>query len=678
MKRQAGLSLMPLLAPILVTTSVVATMLVACTSPPSTSQPTDSGTWFVEVEEEGGYWLGPDTLQMVGSDPLDESPPELRLSWNGRDVPYFPSRTDKGWGLFLFAADHATRYTRRTAFRLDVGVPGTVMQLEEATAAASPAGGLVTLHREEDQRYLPQADAVIPWFWEPLYTPGVITHTVELDEALPGPITVTLHLWSHTASSANPDHLLRLKWDGQQVGEWEWDGLGMQHLTASWDEAHPGGEHALAFEAPELPGVSVAMAWLDGWDVTYRRQVEADGTIWRAEGTATHVGAGIEGYVLDVTDPFAPQGLRSIPAEGTVGTVPGHRYWAGELVEASSPLEVRPAQQVDLDDLGDVTYLALAPAEFHVSLQTLLEHRRGQGLETTVVTPQAVYDTFGNGRPAPEAIRAMVQSLPGLRYLLVVGDGAAESDGYDGDVGLLRVVVPLARTTVLGETPNDAFFGYDGNGKPSVAVGRLPASTPGEVAAMVEKTILWETQEATPEALLLSDDEAEFSTLIGEIAALLPPGIPTQRVDAGEEGSREKALELLRDGPVWLNYNGHGSLTLLCDEGILTLEDGKSWRKPVLVVAWTCLAAHYIHPTQVSMAETWLREPKGGAVAFLGPVGETTTGEQTPFARVFYQALLEKQRMGDAWLAALQAGGSQDVARGFVILGDPALQVLGE
>jgi hypothetical protein len=614
----------------------------------------------------------------VGADPLDKSAPELRLSWDQQDVPYFPFHTDKGWGLFFFAADRATRYTRRTAFRLEVGAPGTVMQLEEAPATTSPADGLTVLHREEDHRYLPQADAAIPWFWEPLYTPGVITHTVELDEALPGPITVTLHLWSHTASSANPDHLLRLKWDGQQVGEWDWDGLGMQHLTASWDEGHPDGEHALAIEAPELPGASVAMVWLDGWDVTYRQQIEADGTVWWAEGTATRVGAESGGYVLDVTDPFAPQNLHSIPAGGTVATVPGHRYWAGGLVEASSPLEVRPAQKVDLDDLGDVTYLALAPAEFHASLQALLEHRREQELETAVVTPQAAYDTFGNGRPAPEAIRAMVQSLPGLRYLLVVGDGAAESDGYDGEVGALRVVVPLARTTVLGETPNDAFFGYDGNGQPGVAVGRFPASSPGEVVGMVEKTILWETQEGLPGALLLSDDEAEFSTLIGEIATLLPPEIQTQQVDAGAEGSREKALELLRDGPIWLNYNGHGSLTLLCDEGILTLEDGKSWRKPALVVAWTCLAAHYIHPTQVSIAETWLREPKGGAVAFLGPVGETTTGEQTPFARAFYQALLEKQRMGDAWLTALQAGGSQDVARGFIILGDPALRVLGE
>ncbi len=74
------------------------------------------------------------------------------------------------------------------------------------------------------------------------------------------------------------------------------------------------------------------------------------------------------------------------------------------------------------------------------------------------------------------------------------------------------------------------------------------------------------------------------------------------------------------------------------------------------------------------MAETWMRAEEGGAVAFLGPVGETITSEQEPFARAFYRALPEVERIGDAWLVALQEGGSPDVAWGYVLLGDPALR----
>jgi hypothetical protein len=70
-----------------------------------------------------------------------------------------------------------------------------------------------------------------------------------------------------------------------------------------------------------------------------------------------------------------------------------------------------------------------------------------------------------------------------------------------------------------------------------------------------------------------------------------------------------------------------------------------------------------------------MRAPGSGAVAFLGPVGETTTGEQKPFIQAFYTALKEKERLGDGWLAALQVEGSRDVAAGYTLLGDPALRI---
>jgi hypothetical protein len=79
-----------------------------------------------------------------------------------------------------------------------------------------------------------------------------------------------------------------------------------------------------------------------------------------------------------------------------------------------------------------------------------------------------------------------------------------------------------------------------------------------------------------------------------------------------------------------------------------------------------------VHPAAESLGESWLRARRGGAAAFLGPVGETTVEEQVGFARAFYRALAGGDRLGDAWLAALQAGGSRDVAWGYVLLGDPA------
>jgi len=269
-----------------------------------------------------------------------------------------------------------------------------------------------------------------------------------------------------------------------------------------------------------------------------------------------------------------------------------------------------------------------------------------------------------------------VQSLPKLRYLLLAGDGVADPAGYDADAGPVRVVVPFTRTTVLGETPADGCYSLSAAGEPTIAVGRFPAETVAGIQVMVEKTLSWEAAQQPPTPIFVADDEPAFSDMLAEIIPLVPGGEQAERLDAGEAGSRERLLTALNRGPSWFTYSGHGSLSQLCDEEILTLNDGQNWKQPSVVIAWTCLAGHFAHPTQASLAEAWMQTPGGGAVAFLGPVGETTIFEQRPAAQVFYRALARQPRLGDAWLQVLQdKNNAADVRWGFLILGDPALHV---
>lgn len=556
------------------------------------------------------------------------------------------------------------------------------MATEEPALApgASPGAGLVTLRWEEDHRYVPQAETEIPWFWQPIRAPsgGGVTETLLLPDALTGPMTVTLHVWSHTASPASPDHGLLLRWDGEPIEEWEWDGQAMQRLTTSLagteEEAH-----ALALDTLPLPGVEAALVWLDGWEVTYRRRIVADGSVWRAEAGALRVSeARAGGRVVDVTEPFAPQDLGPVAAGDEVGVTPGHLYWVGVLEDAPSPAGTRAARELDVEALQGVDYLVIGPVPFHDALQELLEHRRSQGLTVAMVDPQAVYDVLGVGQPDPGALHSLVGRLPSLEYLLLVGDATVEPQGYSGEPGALRVVTPFTRTKGLGETPADGLLGTDREGRPSVAVGRFPAQSVEDVTAMVEKTIRWESEEAVENGravLLVQDDGAEFERAAERIAALLPSEPAVERFDVGEDASRAGLLAALDRGPAWLTYTGHGSLAMLSDEGYLTSDDGKRWRDPAVVLAWTCLAAYYAHPTEESIAEAWLRTPRGGSVAFLGPVGETTCREQEPLVRAFYSALRERERLGDAWVDALRAGQADDVRWGYTLLGDPALLV---
>ncbi len=641
-------------------------LLSGCRGVPAAPEASETGAeaWTLETPGDTTVWLAPDWLRARGVDV--SAPLNFRLTWRGDAVPVLPIEQKGGWGALFFAPAERSRYTPRSTFHLQINAEGARLSEDQVEpSAASPAPVRVTLTREQDLRYLPQATAPTPWVWQSLYAPHALTQTVTLTDAVGGAVTASVQLWSHTDS----DHRALLRWDGDVVGEWAWEGQGMQTLTATWTLREPAGAHALTLETPSVAEDRVAVVWLDRWALTYPRAGAALGLL-TATGSAFTVPP--EAHVVDVTASTSPTLVPTTETQASV--IPGHRYWVGTLEDAAEPLAWRPRESLDVDALAAVDYLAVAPAPFHAAVQPLLDYREAQGLTPALVTPQAVYDHSGAGRPDPEAIRSLVRALPALRYLLLVGDATTEREGYVGEAGALRIVTPFTRTRVLGETPADAWLGADGHGQPQVAVGRIPAATPADVRAVVEKTQRWESQAAS-QPLLLHDDEAEFRALVTDLAPLLPDPSPPV-LDAGAPDARSAALAAL-DSPTWLIYNGHGSLRQLGDEGVLTLEDGATWQAPALVNMWTCLSAHFTHPQQPSLAEAWLAAPDAGAVAFLGPVGETLTAEQRPFAQSFYRALDEHPRLGDAWLAALRqtAGGAPDVRWGFVLLGDPALHV---
>jgi hypothetical protein len=234
----------------------------------------------------------------------------------------------------------------------------------------------------------------------------------------------------------------------------------------------------------------------------------------------------------------------------------------------------------------------------------------------------------------------------------------------------------------MGRTPSDHSLvqgmGGKSEGEPLVAVGRFPATTATEVAAMVEKTLAWDSppRGSMPRNMLLVDDEPSFERLADDLAAIQAPDA---RVSASEPDARAKLLRWLRaesDRSGIITYSGHGSLPMLGDEKFLTREDAGAWRAPTVVVAWTCLCANITHPTHEGLGEAWLRAPEGVA-ALVGPTGETTTADQRPMALAFRQAWVDGARLGDALLQGWRATPSRDAEVSFILLGDPALPMQG-
>lgn len=649
-----GPRLLPLLAP-----------------PPSTPAVLEESAGFLDFAASGPARLDADALRALGFDPKADTAPTLRLSWRGTPIPLLPWRTAQGWNVLFYVPEGATRFSPFATLRWERDGASSPMMTRIPAAADAPAAETAwrTLHIEEDTRYLPQATADVPWFWQSLYAPNAFTPDLALSDWAPGPMTVTVRLWSHSsAAGVNPDHIARLYWGDTLIQEWSWDGTGMQTLTAAWT---PSAQATLRFETPAIPGIT-PVVWLDALDVTYTARVRAGSTLWQAQTEALRVAdATPESLAWELSDPLAPVLLNPWNPQA-LRVEPGQRYWFGVPEQVPGPVAWRAAQP--LPALApDTTYLVIAPEAFHAALTPLLEARRAEGLSVALVTPQAAYDAYGDGQPDPQALRALIRSLPHLRYGLLVGDGSAAVDGYAGAAGALRVPTPYVRTFYVGETPADGWLGMDDTGQARVAIGRFPAQTPEDVAAMVAKTLAWEQGGGAQQAVLLSDAEGEFADFINTLQPLLPAS-DARRVDAGEPDARTRLLDMLGAARTWVTYCGHGSLTQLSKSELLTFED--TWTQPAFFVSWTCLSAYFIHPQQEGLGEIWMRQPRGGVVAFLGPTGETTSGEQSPYAQAFYRALATQTRVGDAWLEALQQGLSGDDARwSFILLGDPALRV---
>jgi hypothetical protein len=525
---------------------------------------------------------------------------------------------------------------------------------------------------------MPQVRAPEPWLWEPVFSGGRLTHTLTLTEAVSGPITLTARLWTQKRLPGTSPNL-PIWWDGDQVGEWRGDGPAEQSWKAALPETDPGDVHTLVVQVPAPEKDMVSKFWLDGWGIAFRRPLvmEMPGVTWTAEARKAIIAGGKSDdrrRLLDVTDPAAPVDL-GVVSDDQAPTEPGHRYWLGVPWRAPAPERTRPRTTVDRASLDQIDYLIIAPEPFWEALQPLIEHRRNEGLTVSRLTPTQVYDAFGDSRPDPEAIRALVQQLHEqgqLRYLLLVGDASVHLDGYAGEQGALRVITSLAPTTYLHETPSDQAMISDRAGQPLVAVGRFPAETAAQVKTIVDKTILWE-QTGLASALILSDDQPSFGQFADEMAPLLP--VESQRLDAAQDDARPRVLEALEEEGAWLNYVGHGSLALWGDEKVLQRED--EWSQPAIVTVWACLSGYFVHPEQDSLAEVWLRSTQGGAAAFVGPTGETYLNQQQPLARVFYQEVQKGKPIGDALLSAWQAAtdAEADAARSYLLLGDPALRI---
>ncbi|MGC9396098.1 MAG: C25 family cysteine peptidase [Anaerolineae bacterium] len=636
--------------------------------------------WTLLVRADGPRWLGPDWWRAQGLDPTTLAPEHIRLTHSEEVIPTLWLSSADGPGLLFYGEATPGRLGPVGGYHLALDTDEVpAMSLADLFVIMSPAqfqaATPATVWLEEDNVYRPTAPPDTNWLWTSFNTAPALTLTVTLTEAVTAPVTLTLRLWGQSSMPQNPDHHIRVLWNGEPVDDHYWDGNQLEEWTVV-APAPRQGDNELVVISPGDTDAPVEVTWLDRVGVTWQRALKHTGG-WESWIAGTEpvacwdaVPEGQVSVVFVGGDGSTRGGLVEHDAAGRVCVAQqrGERGWLGDLEDTPAPDVIRPRERIG-EDVPAADYLVIAPRVFHAALAPLVEARAAEGLAVALVTPEQIYDAYGSGVPGAEAIRAAVTALHTsgqLRYLLLVGDASADPQALWQAKSTL-VPTGWERTYFLGDTASEHALVLGDDGEPLVAIGRFPASTIIEVQAMVDKTLAWKP---TARLLLLHDDEPEFVAMTD---ALVKVSAPDLRLGDEEGDTRRDLLRWLRDAPGVLIYSGHGSLPVLGDEKFLTVDDAGAWGGPTVVAAWTCLSANFTHPTHMGLSEAWLRHPEG-AVAFVGPTAETTTGEQSAMTLAFQRALVDGATIGDALLAGWRAAQSKDAEISFVLLGDPALQ----
>ena len=155
-----------------------------------------------------------------------------------------------------------------------------------------------------------------------------------------------------------------------------------------------------------------------------------------------------------------------------------------------------------------------------------------------------IYDAFSYGIVSPQAIKDFISyaydnwTKPAPKYVLIVGDATYDVKDNWGAGSVTYVPTYLTFTEYLGETATDQWFvqvaGPDA--LPDLSIGRLPANSVAEAAAMVNKIIAYEQADNTKSwekaVLLVADNQIEdfesvFETINEDAAAVLPTAMDT-------------------------------------------------------------------------------------------------------------------------------------------------------
>ena len=692
----------------------------------------------ISLRETGVYQLTAGALASRGMDLGEIDPATFRLYDSDQELPLFVE--DGGDGtlggndrILFYGEALSDVYSETRSYVLRWGGPlGLRMELKTArtpVAAAAPTFSQETIRFEEDLHYSQNMISEAGedhWFWGPqLLGPEsrdfpIVVNDVAVSSS--EPVLVDVALKGLSSISEDPlDHHTRVFLNGTMVSDELWDGNErfVQAFEVSAAKLREG-ENVIRVEVVgDRPG-ELDQVFVDWLELTYsRRLVAREG---RLDFNGSFGPNRVSGFrndtiaLFDVTDPTATKRLEGfdvrLESQGFRVAFRGDVFPSGRFVALDqfaflSPTRTELVLGSHWKDSGhQADYLIVTHRSFIDALAPLVERRESQGLTTAVVPVDELYDEFTSGVPTAEAIKAFVKHAyhewrsPAPRYLLLVGDSTIDPrDIFETGTPNL-VPSEITEMKFFGESvSDDGFVLVDGDDfLPDLLVGRFPAESVDDLNAMLQKTLAYESQATNADwnrrvLVVADDDTAVFEELSENLLTTLPEGFESERVFLANYPPGDPTDDIFRqlnEGSLLVNYTGHGSRSTwgIGNVGSIMFENADAAaltnnENLTVVTVANCLNGFFVaRATKPCLAETFLRNSTGGAVAVWAPTSLGFPSGHRVLVGNFYQSIFEagEIELGAAVLGAkvftlTDAGFFSDQVKSYTFFGDPALKL---